>query len=49
MKRRVVITGMGSVTSLGIGADSLWQAIRREKSGITRIENIDVSDLPTQV
>ncbi|KYZ75536.1 beta-ketoacyl-[acyl-carrier-protein] synthase II [Anaerosporomusa subterranea] len=49
MKRRVVITGMGAVTSLGIGADSLWQAIRKGKSGITGIENIDVSDLPTQV
>ena len=49
MSRRVVITGMGAVTSLGMGADSLWQAIANGKSGISRIERIDVADLPTQV
>lgn len=49
MKRRVVITGMGSVSSLGIGADKLWQSIKIGKCGISRIERVDVSDLPTQV
>ncbi|AJQ28583.1 beta-ketoacyl-ACP synthase II [Pelosinus fermentans] len=49
MNRRVVITGMGSVSSLGCGADALWQSIKQGKSGISRIERIDVSDLPTQV
>ena len=28
MKRRVVITGMGSVSSLGMGADNLWKSIK---------------------
>jgi 3-oxoacyl-[acyl-carrier-protein] synthase II len=32
-----------------MGADSLWQAIANGKSGISRIERIDVADLPTQV
>lgn len=49
MKKRVVITGTGSVTSLGIGSDRLWQSIKIGKSGISHIERIDVSDLPTQV
>ncbi|MDR3597553.1 beta-ketoacyl-ACP synthase II [Clostridium sp.] len=49
MNRRVVITGMGAVTSLGIGADRLWESIKIGKSGISMIERIDVSDLPTKV
>ena len=49
MNRRVVITGMGAVSSLGCGADILWNSIKQGKSGISRIERIDVSDLPTQV
>lgn len=49
MKRRVVITGMGVVTSLGIGAHKLWQSVRNGKTGISMIERIDVSDLPTKV
>ena len=48
MNRRVVITGAGAITSLGQGADALWQAIKTGKSGISRIERIDVSDLPTK-
>ncbi|WP_271813417.1 beta-ketoacyl-ACP synthase II [Clostridium beijerinckii] len=49
MSRRVVITGIGAVTSLGIGADELWKSIKAGKSGISMIEGIDVSDLPTKV
>ena len=49
MKRRVVITGVGSVSSLGIGAHNLWKSIKMGKCGISRIERIDVSDLPVKV
>jgi len=49
MKRRVVITGMGSVSSLGMGADNLWKSIKMGKCGISRIERVDVSDLPAKV
>lgn len=49
MNRRVVITGMGAVTSLGIGADKLWEGIKAGKSGISMIERVDVSDMPTKV
>lgn len=47
MKRRVVITGMGAVTSLGTGAELLWHSIKNGRSGISRIERIDVTDLAT--
>ncbi|SMC49526.1 beta-ketoacyl-ACP synthase II [Sporomusa malonica] len=49
MNRRVVITGMGAVTSLGLGAEELWHSIKNGKSGISRVERIDVTDFPTQV
>jgi 3-oxoacyl-[acyl-carrier-protein] synthase II len=49
MKRRVVITGMGSVSSLGIGNHKLWDGIKNGRCGISRIEKVDVSDLPTKV
>jgi len=49
MKRRVVITGMGAVTSLGIGVDEFWNSIKAGKSGINTVTRIDVTDLPTKV
>lgn len=49
MQRRVVITGMGAITSLGLDVPSFWQAIKQGKNGITHIERIDTSDLPTKV
>ena len=42
--RRVVITGMGMVTPLGIGVDANWEAVQAGRSGIgpiTRIEGIE--------
>ncbi|WP_110955553.1 beta-ketoacyl-ACP synthase II [Anaerosinus massiliensis] len=49
MKKRVVITGMGAITSLGFDINTVWQSIKTGKSGISLIERIDVSDLPTKV
>ncbi|NLD47223.1 MAG: beta-ketoacyl-ACP synthase II [Clostridiaceae bacterium] len=49
MKRRVVITGIGAVTSLGMGADNLWKSIKSGKCGINVIERINVSAFPTKV
>lgn len=49
MKRRVVITGVGSVSSLGIGAYRLWKSIKEGKCGISTIERIDISNLPVKV
>jgi 3-oxoacyl-[acyl-carrier-protein] synthase II len=41
--RRVVITGFGCVTPIGIGRERFWAALGAGKSGISRIESFDVS------
>ncbi len=47
--RRVVITGMGMVSPLGMGVDHNWDAITNSKSGIKKIEHFDVSDITSQI
>ena len=47
--RRVVVTGMGMVTPLGSGVDHNWAQIIAGKSGISRIEGFDVSDISCQI
>jgi 3-oxoacyl-[acyl-carrier-protein] synthase II len=49
MKRRVVITGMGVVSSLGIGVDNFWNSIKEGKNGISVVSKIDVSNLNCKV
>ena len=47
--RRVVVTGLGLVTPLACGAEQTWQRLLAGQSGIKRIENFDVSDLPCKI
>jgi 3-oxoacyl-[acyl-carrier-protein] synthase II len=47
--RRVVVTGIGIVSPLGVGAGHNWQQIIAGKSGIRLIESFDVSDLPVRI
>ena len=49
MKKRVVITGAGVVSALGLGVDKFWGAIKEGKSGITSVTGFDVTNLPTKV
>ena len=42
-KRRAVITGLGPITSVGIGRESFWKGLRAEKSGVRRVESFDSS------
>ena len=42
--RRVVITGFGCVTPIGIGRENFWAGLKNGASGIARIESFDVSD-----
>ncbi|MCC6944502.1 MAG: beta-ketoacyl-ACP synthase II [Thermomicrobiales bacterium] len=46
---RVVVTGAGALSPLGIGAETLWQEMLAGKSGIRQIENFDVSDLEVRI
>jgi len=43
LSRRVVVTGVGLLTSLGIGTETSWEAIRSGKSGIGPISQFDAS------
>ena len=47
--RRVVITGMGCVTPLGIGREAFWSALVAGKSGVRRIEAFDPSSFAVQI
>ncbi len=44
MKRRVVVTGLGAVTSLGCKVDELWTRICKGESGVGPIERLDVAN-----
>ena len=47
--RRVVVTGLGMVTPLGVGVDHNWKQILAGKSGIGRITGFDVDDVACQI
>ena len=47
--RRVVVTGIGLLTSLGCGVKPCWERLLQGQSGIRAIENFDVSDLPAKI
>jgi 3-oxoacyl-[acyl-carrier-protein] synthase II len=47
--RRVVVTGIGLVTPLGIGLEKTWKALCAGESGIARITRFDPTDYPTQI
>ncbi len=49
MNRRVVITGLGLVTPVGIGVDESWEAICAGKSGIGEITKFDTSAYQTKI
>ena len=47
--RRVVVTGMGLLTTLGNDLDTSWDSLINCKSGIKQINHFDVSDLPSKI
>jgi len=49
MKRRVVITGTGAISSLGVGTNAIWNEIKAGTCGISTVEKIDLSDYECKV
>ncbi len=49
MKRRVVVTGMGLITPLGVGVEHVWAQLIAGKSGLRAITHMDVSDISARV
>jgi len=49
MERRVVVTGLGAVTPLGMGAQPTWDAMRAGRSGITNVTLFDATAFASQV
>ena len=48
-KRRVVVTGLGIISPIGIGEDENVEALKNGKSGITRITHFDPEKFSCQV
>ena len=49
MERRVVVTGIGLITPLGIGVQETWDALCAGKSGISEITQFDTSEYDTKI
>lgn len=45
--RRVVVTGLGMVTPLGLAVESTWKSLIKGDNGVKTITNFDTTDLPT--
>jgi 3-oxoacyl-[acyl-carrier-protein] synthase II len=48
-ERRVVVTGIGIVSPLGLGVPHVWQKLIEGTSGISAIQSFDVADLPAKI
>lgn len=49
MKRRIVITGMGAVTPIGIGLTEYWDALKSGRSGAGKVTFFDTADYTSQI
>src|SRR6185503_4507346 len=47
--RRVVVTGIGVISPLGIGANATWENLLAGKVGVGRIQQFDPSGFPSQI
>src|ERR1051325_11432107 len=48
-KRRVVVTGLGMISPLGVGNEATWQGLMEGRSGIGPITRFDASDYPCRI
>ena len=49
MTRRVVVTGLGLITSLGLDVDVFWKRLLAGESGISAIQSFDVSEYSVRI
>ena len=49
MKNDIVVTGIGAVTPLGVGAETYWENLITGKSGIRTISRFDATGLPVTI
>jgi len=49
MKKRVVITGLGCVTPVGIGKDDTWASIKAGRCGVKKLTRFDTTDLSSTI
>jgi 3-oxoacyl-[acyl-carrier-protein] synthase II len=47
--RRIVVTGMGAVSPLAAGVEASWSRLLAGRSGIRRLPDEVVADLPTKI
>ena len=47
--KRIVVTGLGVVTSIGIGKESFWENLIKGKSGISGVESFSTKDQFTHI
>ncbi|MFQ5900134.1 MAG: beta-ketoacyl-ACP synthase II [Thermodesulfobacteriota bacterium] len=47
--KRVVVTGLGVVSPLGVGIDKTWALLCEGKSGIGKLTRFDIEDFPVQI
>lgn len=48
-RRRVVVTGLGAVTPIGIGVEDFWNALLSGQSGVGPVSLFDPSDYPCRI
>jgi len=49
MRRRVVVTGIGAITPIGLGKEGLWNGLRAERSAVGPVTRFDPSPFRTHV
>lgn len=48
-EHRVVVTGLGAVTPVGIGKDKFWEGLKAGRSGISRVTHFNASDFTSEM
>jgi len=49
LSRRVVVTGVGLISCVGVGTEETWEAVRQGRCGISRITSFDASAFNSQI